>query len=56
MVEKGNDPDNELMKEGVFRVFKDKDGLSVNTTWTKSRSANIKVDGKNYYSVFKSVN
>lgn len=56
MVEKGNDPDNELMKEGVFRVFKDKDGLSVNTTWTKSRSANIKVDGENYYSVFKSVN
>ena len=51
MVEKGYDPDNELMKEGVFRVFKDKDGLSVNTSWTRSRST-IEVDSSNYYSVF----
>lgn len=33
MVEKGDDPNNELMKEGVFRVFKDQDGLSINTSW-----------------------
>lgn len=33
MVEKGEDPDNILMQEGYFRVFKDEDGLSVNTTW-----------------------
>lgn len=29
MVEKGADPEHILMNEGVFRVFKDKDGLSV---------------------------
>lgn len=33
MVEKGSDPDHELMEEGVFRVFKDQDGLAVNTQW-----------------------
>lgn len=33
MVEKGEDPENELMKEGVFRVFEDEDGFSVQTTW-----------------------
>lgn len=33
MVEKGDDPDGLLMEEGVFRVFKDKDGLSVNSSW-----------------------
>lgn len=32
MVEK-NDPEGILMKEGVFRVFKDEDGLSENTNW-----------------------
>lgn len=36
MVEKGEDPSGELMEEGVFRIFKDEDGLSVNTTWTRS--------------------
>lgn len=33
MVEKGADPDGVLMEEGVFRVFKDSDNLSANTTW-----------------------
>lgn len=33
MIEKGEDPDNILMQEGYFRVFKDEDGLSVTTTW-----------------------
>lgn len=34
MVEKGADPDNILMKEGVFRVFRDKDGLAANSSYT----------------------
>lgn len=55
MVDKGDDPDGLLMKEGVFRVFKDKDGMSVNTTWAGARSADIDVNGENYYSVFSSV-
>lgn len=33
MVEKGDDPDAELMDEGVFRVFEDKDGMSLISTW-----------------------
>ena len=33
MVEKGSDPDNKLMKTGVFRSFKDGDGLCEPTTW-----------------------
>ena len=32
MVEKGADPDNVIMKEGIFRVFKDQDGMSYSTT------------------------
>lgn len=36
MVEKGDDPDGVLMKEGIFRVFRDKDGMSVNDTWPGS--------------------
>lgn len=49
MVEKGDDPDGELMDEGVFRVFKDEDGLSVPTTWERAnatRSANLLPDCK----------
>lgn len=34
MVEKGPDPNDRLMKEGVFRVFKDKDGLAANSSYT----------------------
>ncbi len=34
MVEKGEDPNNHLMKEGVFRIFKDSDGLAVNYDWS----------------------
>ena len=33
MVEKGDDPNHQLMDEGVFRVFRDKDFLAVNATW-----------------------
>lgn len=36
MVEKGDDPNNILMKEGVFRVFKDQDGLAVNSNYSFS--------------------
>ena len=39
MIEKNGDIDGELMKEGVYRVFKDKDGLSVNYTWSSTSSA-----------------
>ncbi len=34
MVEKGSDPDHKLMEEGVFRVFKDQDGLSEKSSHT----------------------
>ncbi|MDY3266603.1 MAG: fimbrillin family protein [Phocaeicola sp.] len=52
MVEKGSDPNHDLMEEGIFRVFKDKDGLSVNTTW--SRATQPKVNNNNFYNVFSS--
>lgn len=39
MVEKGSDPNNKLMKEGVFRVFEDKDGVSAYTSWPQYSSA-----------------
>jgi len=38
MVEKGDDPENKLMKEGVFRVFQDKDGMSYSDTWPISET------------------
>lgn len=38
MVEKGDDPGNQLMKEGVFRVFQDKDGMSYSDTWPISET------------------
>ena len=37
MVKKVGDKDDELMEEGVYRVFKDKDGLAANSTWTYSK-------------------
>lgn len=37
MVKKVGDKDDELMEEGVYRVFKDKDGLATNSTWTYSK-------------------
>ncbi len=36
MVDKQNDINDELMNEGIFRIFRDQDGLSVNTTWPLS--------------------
>ncbi len=40
MVEKGSDPEGKLMDEGVFRVFKDQDGMAANSNW--SRSLNVR--------------
>jgi len=34
MVEKGDDPSHILMEEGVFRVFKDQDGMAVNSNYS----------------------
>ena len=34
-----NDPNNILVEEGVYRIFKDKDGISVDTTFDRSRSS-----------------
>ena len=50
MVEKGYDPDGILMEEGYFRVFKDEDGLSVNSTWPSRTRSDVK--GVSIYSVF----
>ena len=33
LLDKGDDPNNTLMKKGVYRVFKDGDGISTTTTW-----------------------
>ncbi|MBR2606590.1 MAG: fimbrillin family protein [Bacteroidaceae bacterium] len=40
MVEKGDDPEEKLMDEGVFRVFKDEDGMSINCDWDWDYSNN----------------
>lgn len=53
MVEKGDDPNNELMKEGVFRVFKDQDGLSINTSWP---SRSIFTPSNAIYDIFSTKN
>jgi hypothetical protein len=47
MVDKGPDPDHKLMEEGVFRVFKDEDGLSVPTSWPSE--SRIKMQEAKYY-------
>ena len=39
MIEKTNDIYGEVMEEGIYRVFKDGDGLSVNYTWSSTSSA-----------------
>jgi hypothetical protein len=36
MLEKGSDPDEEVVDVGTYRVFYDSDGLSENTSWDKS--------------------
>lgn len=41
MEDKGADPDSLLMNTGVFRVFEDQDGLSVNSTWPTATKALI---------------
>ena len=50
LVEKGYDPDGILMDEGYFRVFKDEDGLSVNSTWPSRTRSDVK--GVSVYSGF----
>ena len=39
MTDKGPDPENKLMRVGVYRVFRDQDGLSVNAAWPGRSSA-----------------
>jgi hypothetical protein len=39
MVSKSSDPDEELMKEGIFRIFEDSDYISENITWSHSKAA-----------------
>ena len=39
MTEKGDDPENKLMKVGAFRVIKDNDGLAENTAWPSATRA-----------------
>lgn len=57
MVEKGSDPDNELMEEGVFRVFKDQDGLAVNSTWPSEVPSRRSASNKNsMYSTWRPFN
>ena len=41
MVEKGDDPNHKVMEAGYFRVFKDKDGLSVPTSWNPSSAPTL---------------
>lgn len=36
MLDKGSDPDNEVVDEGTYRIFIDSDGLAKNSTWDKS--------------------
>lgn len=44
MVKKVGDKDDELMEEGVYRVFKDKDGLAANSTWTYSKKTETSIN------------
>ena len=40
MTDKGSDPNHKLMDVGVYRVFKDGDGISEPTTWEFENSSN----------------
>jgi hypothetical protein len=40
VLEKGYDPNKELMNVGEYRIFTDSDGLAENTTWNKSTKIN----------------
>lgn len=42
MVEKGDDPDEYLMDEGVFRVFKDSDEIASPATWPSTSSSDLR--------------
>ena len=46
MVEKGSDPENQLMKVGEFRVLKDGDGMANNDDWPNSTRIVELTDGK----------
>ena len=51
MVEKGDDPEGELMEEGIFRVFKDGDEISYYTSWPveDTRTAEWIPEGKKVF-------
>lgn len=44
MVKKIGDEHNTIMNEGGFRVFKDKDGLAANSTWTYSKTSETSIN------------
>ena len=51
MVEKGDDPEGEVMEEGIFRVFKDGDEISYYTSWPveDTRTAEWIPEGKKVF-------
>ena len=57
MVEKGDDPEDVLMEEGVFRVFKDQDGMAYLTSWPLegTRAAEWIPSDKKVYSIKSNV-
>jgi len=44
LLEKGDDPNNILMEEGVFRVFKDGDDIALNSNWPESTKSGLGLD------------
>lgn len=44
MVDKGSDPNNVIMKKGVYRIFRDKDELASKTTWPGSTETRAHFD------------
>ena len=37
MVDQGDDPNKKLMNVGIFRIFKDGDGISQSSSWDRAR-------------------
>ncbi len=56
MVDDGGDPYEELMEEGVFRVFEDADGIAVNTSWDGSYATASTRSGQPEWNMFTKVN
>ena len=55
MVDKGDDPGDILMKEGIFRIFKDGDDLAKNTTWNYSDTRSVSSYNINDYTIYSAV-